>query len=310
MSDLSHPIILGSGPVGRAIVASLTDRGIKPKIISRSGTAVDGAESVVADVTTPGWGERILSKSSIVFQCAQPPYHRWTQEFPVLQRAILDECEREGSALVAVENTYGYGRVDGPMTEQTPFQPVSRKGEVRAEMSNELLDAHRNGRVRTAAVRASDFFGPHVEASAYGSRLFPALIAGKKGELLGDPDAKHSITYIQDLANALITVASEPDSWGRAWHAPTAPPVTQRQIIEIAAHVAGVEPSFKTMSAWQLRLAGLFIKEAKETVEMLYEFENDFVVDSSAFSERFKVEPTPLAESLGETVAWFQAHRS
>jgi len=245
-----------------------------------------------------------------VFQCAQPPYHRWVEEFPALQESVLRECARFGATLVAVENMYGYGEVDGVMNEETPFAPDTRKGRVRAQMAKALAEAHTSGRVQTAAVRASDFFGPHVQSSAYGARFFPPIIAGKKAELLGDPEARHSITYIKDLAAALVAVASDPESWGRAWHAPTAPAVTQRQIVEIAGRAAGAEPKFKSVAAWQLRLGGLAIKAAKETVEMLYEFESDFIVDSSAFSTHFEISPTPLADSIAETVAWFQASRS
>ncbi len=310
MNSLSNPIILGAGPVGRAVVASLADRGVEPRIVTRSGTKIHGARAVVADIAKPGWGDGVLSEGSVTFQCAQPEYHRWAEEFPALQQTILEECGRAGSALVAVENTYGYGHVADPMTEQTAMRPTSRKGRVRADMWEALAEAHRSERVQTAAVRASDFFGPHVQGSAYGARFFPAIVAGKKAELLGDPDAKHSITYIRDLADALVAVALDPDSWGRAWHAPNAPAATQREIVGIAARAAGVEPKLKSVAPWQLRLAGTFNKPAKETVEMLYEFESDFVVDSSAFSERFNIEPTPLAKSLAETVAWFRTSGS
>jgi nucleoside-diphosphate-sugar epimerase len=178
-------------------------------------------------------------------------------------------------------------------------------------MWDSLADAHRSGRAQTAAVRASDFFGPGVEGSAFGDSFFDAIVAGKKAELLGDPDAAHSITYVPDLARAMIAVAADPASWGRAWHAPTAPAITQREIVEVAAAAAGTEPIVRVVKPWQLWALGIVVKPVREMIEMRYEFEHDNVVDSTAFEQRFGITPTPLTESLAETVRWFSTrHRN
>ncbi len=241
----------------------------------------------------------------MVFQCAQPEYHRWEQEFRALQATVLEACAHADVPLIATENTYGYGPVTVPMTEDLPMNPTTRKGRVRAAMWGDLLEAHRAGRVQTAAVRASDFFGPAVDGSAFGDRFFKGIVGGNKAEVLGDPDALHSITYVPDLAAAMIAVAGDPAAWGRAWHAPTAPAVTQREIVEIAARAAGTDPTVRPVKPWQLRLLGMFVKPVKEMIEMRYEFDHDHVIDSSAFAARFGLPPTPLDESLAATVRWF-----
>jgi nucleoside-diphosphate-sugar epimerase len=244
--------------------------------------------------------------ATVVFQCAQPPYHRWRKDFPDIQRSVVRACEASGAALVAIENLYGYGPVSVPMTEDLPMSPTTRKGAVRAAMWAELLDAHQSGRVRAAAVRASDFFGAGVRASAFGERFFAPLVSGGKAEILGSPRARHAITYVPDLAEAAVRVAEDPSAWGRAWHAPTAPAITQLALVEAAARAAGVPPAFVAVKPWQLRLVGAVAPAARETVEMLYEFERDFVVDSSALEIRFGRPPTPLDHALAETVAWYQ----
>ena len=202
-----------------------------------------------------------------------------------------------------MENLYGYGPVDEPMTEHLPMRATNRKGATRARMCEELLDAHRSGQLAAASVRASDFFGPGVVGSVYGERFVPPIVRGGKAQLLGRPEALHSVTYVPDIAEAMVLVASEPDSWGRAWHAPTAPPISQVELVERFAAAAGTEPRWSRVPAALLRLAGLFNPGARETVEMLYEFEHDFVVDSSAFEEHFGVSATPLQASIAATVA-------
>jgi nucleoside-diphosphate-sugar epimerase len=264
---------------------------------------VPGAEIRRHDVTDPDQAEAAVAGATVVFQCAQPPYHRWPQEFPALQRSIMRACEVVGAPLVATENLYGYGPVDVPMTEDLPMRATNRKGSTRARMCEELTEAHRSGRVATASVRASDFFGPGVDGSVYGGRFVPPIVEGGKAQVLGRPDALHSVTYVPDIADALVSVAGDPTSWGRAWHAPTAPAITQAELVALFADAAGTEPRYSKVPATVLRLVGLFNPGARETVEMLYEFEHDFVLDSSAFEEHFGVTATPLVDSVAATVA-------
>ncbi len=308
-TDLTTPVVLGAGPVGRAIAQRLVAAGHQPRVLTRSGAAIPGATPVAVDLTDVDATAQAAVGADVLFHCAQPAYHRWPQDFPPLQRAILDAAERIGAGVVAIENTYPYGRVTGPMTESTPFAPISVKGTVRAQLASELTEAHTAGRVRTVSVRASDFFGPHVLASAYGERFFEPLLAGKKTELLGDPNSRHSVTYVPDIAAAMTAVAIRPDLWGRAWHAPTADAVTQRELVALAAQAAGADPAFRVLSAWQLRLAGLFLKAAKEGIEMLYEFDHDYIVDSSAIETELGLRPTPLPEAAATTVEWFRSRR-
>ena len=308
MADLlGAPVVLGAGPVGRTVAAVLVARGIRPRVVTRSGTAIEGTGPCLADLADADAARVALGGASVVFQCAQPPYHRWPQEFPRLQRSVVRACEASGAVLVAIENLYGYGPVPVPLTEDRPMKPTTRKGTVRAAMWAELLDAHRAGRVRAAAVRASDFFGAGVLDSAYGDRFFGPLVSGGKAQMLGSPQARHAITYVPDLAAAAVRVAEDPSAWGRAWHAPTAPGITQLALAEAAARAAGVPAAIVAVKPWQLRLAGAFNPGARETVEMLYEFDHDFDVDSSAFETHFGQPPTPLDHALAETVAWYQA---
>ena len=304
-----HSVVLGAGPVGRAVTERLAARGARPTVLTRRGTTVTGGASHAVDVTDADAIAAAIAGADVVFQCAQPAYHRWVEEFPPFQRNVVDACERSGAVLVAVENLYGYGPSPAPFTEDTPMQPNTRKGVVRAQMWDDLAAAHAAGRIRAAAVRASDFFGPGVHLSSFGQRFFGPLVAGKPAGVFGDPDALHSVTFVPDLAEALVRVAEQPEAWGRAWHAPTAPAITQRELVELAARAASVAPRIRVVRPWMLRFAGVFDAGAKEMIEMLYEFDRDFVVDSSAYERAFGVAPTSLAESIPTTVAAFAADR-
>jgi nucleoside-diphosphate-sugar epimerase len=199
---------------------------------------------------------------------------------------------------MVVENLYGYGPHDGPLTEDLPMRPTTRKGTVRAELWRSLDEASARGELEMAVVRASDFVGPGIEGSAFGTRFFDPLRRGKPAQTMGDVDALHSVTFVPDLAEALVRVAEDDTSWGRAWHAPCAPAVTQRRLAEIAAATIGKPGAIRSTPVWMLRGLGVFVKPVGEMAEMRYEFEHDFVVDSSAFTGHFAMEATPLDEAL------------
>jgi nucleoside-diphosphate-sugar epimerase len=293
-----RPLVLGAGPVGRAIVDALAARGHQPTVVTRSGTVVPGATARRADLADPAAASSALADATIVFSAAQPAYHRWVEEFPALQASIVRAAQAAGAPLMVVENLYGYGPHDGPLTEDLPMRPTTRKGTVRSEMWRSLDDASTQDGLRMAVVRASDFVGPGVEGSAFGTRFFDPLRRGKPARTMGDVDALHSVTFVPDLAEALVRVAEDDTSWGRAWHAPCAPAVTQRRLAEIAAATVGKPGAIRSTPAWMLRGIGVFVAPVGEMIEMLYEFDHDFVVDSSAFTEHFAMEATPLDAAL------------
>ena len=296
-------VVLGAGPVGRAVVAALVARGVEPAVVTRSGVDVPGAIARHGDITDPDQAAFVLSGAQVVFQCAQPEYHRWPQEFPALQAAVVDAAAAAGALLVVAENLYGYGPADGPLTEDLPLTATTRKGAVRAQMWRDLEAAHGAGRLRVVAGRASDFFGPGVEGSAVGDRFFGPIVKGTAAEAVGDPDRLHSYTYVPDFGEALVRLSETPDGWGRAWHVPNAPAVSTRAFAEQAASLAGTHPKLRVYARWQLRLVGLFVRPVRETVEMLYEFDRDWVVDHSAYAALCGDHATPLDQSLAATVA-------
>lgn len=312
MSELH--VVFGSGPLGRSVVEELVRRGVRVRVVSRSGKMAEapaGVELAAGDLYNPGVVRELARGAAAAYQCAQPAYHEWPQKFPPLQAAIIEGLTGAGTKLVIGENTYMYGDTDGrPLTEDLPYAATSRKGKVRAAMSEAALAAHRAGKVPVAIGRGSDFFGPWALDSGFGSRVFYPALAGKAASFGGKLDLPHTATYIGDFGRALVILGERDAALGQAWHVPNdRPQLTQRQFAELVYRETGHPVKADGMGRLMLAFGGLFIPAARESVEMLYEFEKPFVVDSSRFERAFGVAATPIADAIQATVAWYRAHR-
>jgi nucleoside-diphosphate-sugar epimerase len=247
----------------------------------------------------------------VVYQVLNPSYDRWAAEFPPLQAGVLAAARAAGARLVSMENVYLYGRSGGrPFTEDSPHAAHTRKGRLRGDMSRALLAAHEAGRVEVAIGRASDYYGPGGGAqSNLGDRVLPAVLAGRTATVLGDPDQPHTYTYIPDIGEGLAVLGAHPAAAGRAWHLPNDPsPATTRELVDLARQVAGTGPGTVRATPWPLlRLAALRDRTVRELLEMRYEFDEPFLVDSSRIARELGVTATPHAEAIAATLA---AHRA
>src|SRR5690606_5982378 len=229
-SPMRTHVVVGAGPVGTATARLLTDRGEDVVVVTRSGSGPDGTRRVRLDATDAERLAAVASGAVAIYDCANPPYHRWPTDWPPLHAALLQVAERTGAVLATVSNLYAYGAVDRPMTEDMPLASAGAKGRVRAAMWRDALAAHEAGRVRVTEVRGSDYACPGP-SSHLGDRVVPRVLAGRPVTLLGDADVAHTWTSVDDVARLLVTVAADERGWGRAWHVPSAPPRTQREVV-------------------------------------------------------------------------------
>lgn len=306
MSNLH--VIFGTGPVGLATAAALLKRAHDVRLVNRSGKASvpAGAEVVAADALNPTQAREAVKDASVVHGCAQPAYTRWPQDFPPLQRAILGAAADTGAKLVLADKLYMYGDVDGPIYEALPYAATTRKGKVRAAMAAEALAAHEKGRVRLTIGRASDFYGPFVRESALDERVFEPLLKGKTAQLVGNIDQPHSYTFIDDFGEALAVLGERDEADGKAWHVPNAAAQSTHEIVTRAFELAGKPPKMSAMGRLMMRVGGIYIPSARETVEMIHEFEKPFVVDDSKFKRALGDVSTLLDEGLEQTLAWYR----
>jgi len=301
---MSLHVVVGAGPVGSATARLLASRGEEVRLLTRSGRGpeVDGVERVAADATDSATLARHAAGAVALYSCGGPAYHRWSTGWPPLGAALLRAAETTGTTLVTTGNLYAYGAVDGPITEQLPMRPNSVKGAVRAKLWADALAAHEAGRIRTAEVRGSDYLGAGA-LSLFTALVLPKVLAGKRAAVPADLDAPHSWTHVGDVARTLVAVAADERAWGRPWHVPTAPAMSLRRLAGRAAELAGAPAArLAVLPGWALRLGGLFDPIARETVEMQYQLRRPFVLDSTAATAAFGIEPTPTDDALRETI--------
>jgi nucleoside-diphosphate-sugar epimerase len=307
-------VVFGTGAVGMSVMDELIRRGPRRvRMVSRSGRArvPDGVEVVGGDATDEAFTREASKGASVVYFALNPPYDKWPELFPRLQAGVLEGAASAGAKLIAMENLYMYGPTEGrPLTEDLPHAPNTRKGRVRARMSEELIEAHQSGRVRVAIGRASDFFGPRVLVSAAGEQVFGRAVQGKSAQLAGDPDQPHTYTYVPDIGRGLVILAEREEALGQAWHLPSPETLTTRQFVDMIFEEVGKPTRIQAAPKIVLRALGLFNPGIHETIEMLYEFEEPFVVDDSKFEEAFGEQATPLRESIRGTVRWYREERS
>ena len=306
-------VVLGTGAIGRAVMEELVKRGESVRMVNRSGKMDEvpaEVEVVASDLYDQVKVRDVTRGAKVVYQCAQPAYSEWPRKFPPLQKSIIDGLTGSAAKLVLTENLYMYGEVHGAhMTENTPYNAHTRKGRVRAEISTAAFTAHQDGRVRVTSARGGNFFGPWGTDSTMGARAFYPLLNGKAAQLIGRTDLPHSHTYVKDFGSALIILGERDEADGQIWHVPNDQPmITQAELVQMFAEEAGVEPKISSMGKLMMTIGGFFIPEAKETVEMMYEFDQPFIVDSSKFERTFGMKATPTREAIKETVAWYKGY--
>jgi nucleoside-diphosphate-sugar epimerase len=300
-------VVFGTGPIGRATAEALLRRGLRVRMVNRSGRSPLGerVDVVAGDARDAGFATRAASEADAVYQTLNPEYHEWESEFPLLQRGVLAAAERVGARYVSMDNVYSYGDPHGEvLTETSPENPHTRKGRVRKRMADELWEAHRAGRVAVTSGRASDYYGPGAgNASPIGDPVVSAVRRGKRAALFDSPDTVHSYTFIPDIGEGLAVLGTDDRALGRAWHLPNDPnPRTSRQMVEALAAVAGTTARVTTIPVFALRALGVINPTVRELVEMAYEFRGPFVVDSSAITREFGLRATPIDEAWERTL--------
>lgn len=308
MSDLH--VIFGAGPVGQATARQLVKNGKRVRMVNRSGQrpadVPEAVEMLAGDAYSHDFARQAVEGTRVVYQAAQPAYHEWPEKFPPLQASILQAVASIRGKIVVTENLYMYGDVDGELHEDLPLSAQTRKGKTRAAMTGALMEAHRSGKVRAVAVRGSDFYGQSVVASAMGERVFLPALKGKAVSLTGNVDLPHTFTFIEDFGKAMVLLGEHEQADGQTWHVPSAPTVSQRQLAALLFEEIGQPMKISVLGKPMLQLAGLFIPAARETVEMMYEFDKPFCVSHAKFEKVFGAHPTPHREALRATVAWYR----
>jgi nucleoside-diphosphate-sugar epimerase len=301
-----HTILGAGGVIADSLARELIQHQLPVRLVSRHPSVMTGATILAADLTDPRQALEAIRDSAVVFCCIGLKYDFsiWRQQWPRIIDNTIEACKKTNAKLIFFDNVYMYGKTEGAMTEETPYNPSSRKGDLRARIATQLMSEVRKGNITATIARAADFYGPGADATGIPNLLiFQRLKKDQRAQWLVNAHVQHSFTYTPDAAKALYILASNEHSWNQAWHLPTASaPLTGAEWIERTATALGKDSNrFTLLSKWMIRLGGLFDKTTAELYEMLYQYESDYVFDSTKFEKAFLFQPTPYEEGIKAT---------
>lgn len=295
--------ILGAnGVIGNELSKLLPQYTDKVRQVSRHPKKVNATdETFAADLLDAKAVSDAVNGSEVAYLVAGLKYDAtvWADQWPRVMRNAIDACKRHGTKLVFFDNVYAYGKVDGVMSENTPYNPCSKKGEVRATIATTLMDEVKRGELQAMIVRAADFYGPGAALSLTHSTVHERLKAKKTPQWIGDASAAHTFTYTPDAGRSVALLGNTASAYGQVWHALTSKePMSGEAYVRIACELAGQPFKVQVAPRWMLGLMGLFVPVLRENMEMLYQFEHDYRFDSSKLEQAFTVKATGYREGI------------
>jgi len=299
-------ILGGGGAIGTPLGRELKKYTNKIRIVSRNAKKVNPSDEIFnADLTNREETLKANKGSKVVYLVAGLKYTTkvWQEQWPRLFDSVLEGCKKEGAKLVFFDNVYPYGKVDGPMTEETPFNPCSKKGEIRAKLDSKMIEEYTSGNIQGVIIRGADFYGPGISSSAFNLLVIDNMLKGKKANWLNNPKALHTFTYTPDAAYATALIGNTETAYNQVWHAPSqSDPITGEEMVKIAAEFIGVEPKIQVLGDGMLFMAGLFDPTIMSMIEMSYQFKYDYIFNSDKFKKAFNYTPTTYRDGIKAAV--------
>ncbi len=299
--------ILGSGGIiGTELAKSLPQYTNQIRLVSRHPKKVNSTDEIMAaDLLNKEQVMTAVKGSEVVYLTAGLPYNHktWQAQWPVIISNVIDACTKHNAKLVFFDNVYAYGKVNGWMTEETPMHPSSKKGEVRKKLADIIMYVVGKGDLRAIIARAADFYGPNTPLSFVNVMVFDNFRHGKKAQWLVNDSVRHSLTYTPDAGKATAILGNTDSAYNQIWHLPTdRNALTGKEFIEKVAKEFGLTPRYMVLHRWMLQIVGLYNGIIRESVEMLYQNDSDYLFGSSKFEKTFNFKPTPFAQGIQETV--------
>ena len=298
--------ILGStGVIGKELAKTLPQYTNKIRLVSRNPKKVnDGEELVSANLLNSDEILKAVEGSEVVYLTAGIQYDIkiWRRDWPVIIKNVIEACKKNNSKFVFFDNVYSYGKVDGWMTEESPVKPDSEKGKVRAELNKMIMHEVKQGNLKAIIAKAADFYGPETLISFVNIMVFENFKKGKKAQWMLDENKKHSFTYTPDAGKGTAILGNTESAYNQIWHLPTNRNVlTGKEFIELAAKAMGVKPEYMVVKKWMTQMLGIFSKVIKESVEMLYQNDSDYLFDSTKFKKAVNFTPISYEEGIINT---------
>ena len=290
---MSRHTILGSGGViGHELAKNLKSyTGTDIRLVSRNPKKVNPTDEIVsANLINKQETMNALKGSQVAYLIVGLQYKTkiWQKSWPVIMSNVVNSCKEHSTKLVFFDNVYSYGKVDGWMTEETPANPCSKKGEVRAKIAEQLMNEVKKGNIEAMITRSADFYGPNAINTMVLPMVFEKLKNGKKANWVLNEKVRHSMTFTPDAGRATALLGNTNEAYNQVWHLPTDKnALTGEEFIKLVAKKFGVEPKYSVLNKFMINMAGLFNSIAKESLEMLYQLEYEYLFDSSKFEKQF-----------------------
>lgn len=309
---MASPITLlgAGGAIANETAKSLGAAGYSLRLVSRNPKAVHASDELFsADLLDAAAVQQAVAGSAAVALVAGFPYKTsvWKTTWPVVIRNVIAACQAENAKLLFFDNVYALGAVAGAMSEQTPIKPNSHKGQVRAEVVQQVLAAQQKG-LQTIIARAPDFYGPKGTLGTPNFLVFDKFAAGKKPSLLGSDSVDHTYIYTPDAGRAVAKLLTTDAAWNQIWNLPVDPsPITGAEFVRLAAQAFGAKPVYSILPKLMVRIGGLFDTNVREMVEMMYQYDRPYTFDSSKFAAAIPdFHPTSYAEGLAAVAASYR----
>lgn len=297
-----HTILGAGGPVANALMAELTSNNNTVRLVSRREIKTTGKNTSWRKADLLNYQEVLAASkgSAVIYLCAGLIYDAvvWQQQWPVVIQNAINVAKETGARLIFFDNVYMYGLVNGPMTEQTPYNPISKKGEVRAKIATQFMDEVKSGNIKASIARAPDFYGTDSTNSFFDMMILDKFAKKSTANWIGDPKVLHNFIYVPDAGKGMYLLGQNPESDNQIWHMPTAPAVKGTELLELAASIYGVKMKYMTVGKLMLRMIGMFKKVVAGTVEMYYQYDHDYIFDSSKFEQAFNFKPTSYQDGI------------
>ena len=304
-----HTILGSGGTIGNELANELKKIGKSIRLVSRHPQKINEDDELVKiDLLKTAEVDQAVKGSDVVYLTVGVPYQTavWKQQWPKIVANVIIACKKHQAKLVFFDNVYMYdAQFLGDMTEETPVNPISEKGKVRAQIAQMIMDEVEKGALTALIARAADFYGPSIERNCILTEsVFKPLSQNKKANWLMSVNFKHSFTYMPDAAKATALLGNTDEAFNQIWHLPTAKnPFTGKQWVEEIAKALGVKPKYMVAPKFVVSIMGLFMPIMKEIKEMLYQYDRDYVFNSDKFEKKFNLKPTPYLEGIQAIVS-------
>ncbi|MEZ5194887.1 MAG: NAD-dependent epimerase/dehydratase family protein [Bacteroidales bacterium] len=296
--------ILGSGgAIGTDLAKELTKYTDKIRLVSRNPKKVNESDELFScDLRVKESVKEAVKGSEVAYLTAGFEYNTstWQKTWPLVMQNVIDACKEFDAKLVFLDNIYMYDPNKlSFMDEETPMNPSSKKGKVREQLVNMLFEEVNKGKLQALIARSADFYGPGIKNSVLLETVYKNFLNGKKANWLCSLNYKHSFTFTPDAAKATAILGNDPKAFNQIWHLPTAPnPMTGKEWINAFAKEMNVEPKVQVATKFIVKIMGLFMPVMKESYEMLYQYDRDYVFDSRKFDKAYGFEPTSYENGI------------